>query len=119
MKNYKRKRHLINNTRDSERCNDIRKSLNSSERQAAKREIQEALQPNSYWDDYYRYYDEYDEWKHYTPLAMYTTGGKFITTLMRLGVLEGGDPTARPRTMSYHPYYELLEKLSTNDDGLI
>ena len=32
-KSYKRKRHIINNTRDSERCNDIRKSLNSSERQ--------------------------------------------------------------------------------------
>lgn len=33
MKAYKRKRHIINNSRDSVRCNDQRKYLNSSERQ--------------------------------------------------------------------------------------
>lgn len=33
MKAYKRKRHLINDSRDSNRCNDLKKHLNSSERQ--------------------------------------------------------------------------------------
>lgn len=118
MKNYKRKRHLINNTRDSERCNDLRKSLNSSERQTAKRDIKHQLEyKESLWDNYWYPHEDHSDWKYYAPIAMHTTGGRFITTLMRLDILEGGDPTNRRRI--YHPHYELLEKLSTNDDGLI
>lgn len=42
-KPYKRKINIINNTRDSRSCNDIRKSLNSSERQSAKRSVEDTL----------------------------------------------------------------------------
>ena len=41
MKQYKRKRKIIANSRDSEGCNDLRKSLNSSERQQGKRESED------------------------------------------------------------------------------
>lgn len=58
-------------------------------------------------------------WKDYTDISMYTTGGKLITSMMRLGILEGGDPTSRKTRGTYHHQYELLEHLATNDEGLI
>lgn len=125
-KNYKRKIHIINNTRDSERCNDIRKSLNSSERQQIKRELKNQLEDKgSFYDDFY--YSDSDDWKAYTPLSMQTTGGRFISTLMRLGVLEGGPhkdwhdlrKNLKHQNFFYHPHYELLEKLAVSPSGII
>lgn len=50
MKAYKRKRHITNNTRDSYRCNDLRKSLNSSERWRGKREAVSMLSDDEHND---------------------------------------------------------------------
>ena len=52
MKSYKRKRHLISDARDSKRCNDIRKSLNSSERQRGRSlAVSELEQYNDMYSD--------------------------------------------------------------------
>ena len=126
-KNYERKRHIINNTRDSERCNDIRKSLNSSERQDSKKQIKEELE--SFEEERYelRYHHDDLDYKEHPPLAMLTTGGRFISTLMRLGLLEGGPhkdwydlrKNLKNQNFFYHPHYELLKKLAVSPSGII
>lgn len=127
MKDYKRKRHITNNTRDSVRCNDLKKSLNSSERQRGRSiavsELEDYLVPKDPYEFGCKCSSCMPDWKSYTPITMQTTGGKFISTLMRLGILEGGiHDDLRSLTKngySHHPHWELLEKLATNKDGLI
>lgn len=128
-KNYKRKIYLENMSRDSERCNDIRKPINSSNRQEAKRDIKQELEDDGVWYDWCDDYPHEDpeDWKYYAPMAMLTTGGRFVSTLMRLGILEGGPhkdfidlmKKLRHKNFFYHPHHDLLEKLAVSPDGII
>lgn len=91
MKSYKRKKHIINNSRDSERCNDIRKSLNSSERQRGRSIAVSEL-------DEYQFYKSEDEmqllrWDLEIKLAndcyrkeVNSSEYKFALTLKRFGL---------------------------------
>lgn len=131
MTDYKRKIHIINNTRDSEKCNDLRKTINSSYRQKAKVEIKKQLEDEgSFFDDEYDYAyntDHWEDWKWHPDIAMQTVGGKFLSTLIRLGLIEGGPHKdwyelrahSKTKNFFYHPCPELLRKLTSNDDGLI
>jgi hypothetical protein len=129
-KKYKRKIYMENMSRDSERCNDMRKYINSSYRQESKREVaQNILEHDTY--SWYEYMDGYygdhyysrDDWRHYWPVTMHSLGGKFIHTLMRLDILEGGNihnfRDLRRNGYSHHPHYQLLEKLAVTPDGII
>lgn len=123
-KPYKRKIYIENDSRDSERCNDIRKSINATNRQEGKREISSQMEPEQL-DDYFMYTDW--DWKEHAPCSMLSTGGRFVSTLMRLGILEGGPHedfidiirNNRHANIFWHPHEVLLKHLATNKDGVI
>jgi len=56
MRTYKKKRHIISDSRDSKGANDLRKTLNATERQAAKKSITDGLQNDDY-DEHREYYE--------------------------------------------------------------
>ena len=58
MRHYKKKRHTINDCRDTEKANDLRKTLNVTERQYGKKEAAEGLANQE--DDKWYYQNEYE-----------------------------------------------------------
>jgi hypothetical protein len=95
MKIYQRKLHIEKNSADLDSAREIRKALNSSERQRGKREIEEQLPEFFFtysreWNELNNPYphEHWSDWQSWRPFTEYTIGGKFLTTLTRLGLLE-------------------------------
>lgn len=130
MKSYKKKRHTINNNRDSERCNDMRKSINSSERQQSKREIKDYLEcPDKYnYDRYDRLYDSNYPGYAYHDMDYYymsqSHGTKFIYTLAKMDLLEVDNDMRNSigKIILYrliNKYHKLVDKFKYNKDGYL
>jgi hypothetical protein len=100
-KPYKRKIYLENNSRDSSKCNDIRKSINSSERLKSKQLIKK--QTIQCHDNYFHQEDACmcylcikqaiiheehlrESSRYYS--ATYSVGGKMLQSLVKLGLIE-------------------------------
>ena len=123
MEHSKRKIHIINNTRDSENCNDIRKCINSSNRQKVKIQIKNQLEELDYDYEYdYGWWYNYDKssyygynWRYDFSVLRSTAGGKFIETLSRFGILSFNHKHYEDEEI----IFDLLKKVSTNKDGLI
>lgn len=118
MQQHKRKIYIINNTRDSEKCQDLRRHLNKTERQRGKQEVKEQLhEPDYRWDNFGDSLDDLIDEFYSSHWKMNSTGGKFISTLMKLNILKG-DGRSFPAVF-LHPHKELLDHCATNSDGII
>lgn len=72
-------------------------------------------------DSYYDYGDyEYDDWKRWPYASSYSTGGMFLEVLVKLDIIRFKRPGGYLHTRySNYNYINLLEKLSTNKDGIV
>lgn len=87
-KRYKRKIYIESNSRDSHGCNDMRKSINTSERQRGKSEALEQIQ-----EAYYAKHELPDPCYYTKSFTTYTSsvGGQLILTLIKLDIVDKYD----------------------------
>jgi hypothetical protein len=128
MKIYERKLHTETNSLDLDSGRAIRKSLNSSERQRGRKELEEQLPPQFFtysreWNELNNPYphEHRDDWRGYKPFSECTIGGRFLTVLTKLELipsLNRGWAAASDRRIVQDTHY-LYEKLAVAPDGYV